>query len=390
MIVRHFVNWVRTAPAGERAEATRALARAWLVSDLSDDDRAAAEGALLMLLDDVSPLVRRAMAEVFAAADAAPVAVVRALALDQDSVALPVLEYSPLLSDTDLVDLVATGSVAAQCAIARRLDLAAPVAAAIAEVGQPEATLALIENVLVEVPAFSLSRIIARHGHLAAIRETLLARDDLPTACRLALVTRLSQTLSSFVAERDWLGADRARGVAEEALARAVLNLAATSCEDDLDLLIDHLRQSGQLTAGLLLRALMSGNLDLVGEALAQLSGLPASRVAALIDAGGGAGLAALLSRAGLPASTTPAFRAALKEGREIGFAAPAGGLSRLNRRLVERVLAACERDAAADAGLLVLLRRFAMEAAREEARLFCDELVAMDETSVAIARRAA
>lgn len=377
MIVRHFVNWVRTAPACERAEATRALARAWLVSDLSPDDRAAAEGALLMLLDDVSPLVRRAMAEVFAAADAAPVAVVHALALDQDSVALPVLERSPLLSDTDLVDLVATGSVAAQCAIARRLDLTAPVAAAIAEVGQPEATLALVENVLAEVPAFSLARIIARHGHLAALRETLLARDDLPSACRLALVARLSQTLTSFVSGRDWLGADRARRVAEEALGRAVLDLAACSREDDLDLLIDHLRESGQLTAGLLLRALLSGNLELVGEALAQLSELPPARVAALIEAGGGAGLAAMLRRAGLPASTIPAFQVALEEGRDIGFAAPAGGMARLNRRLVERVLAVCERDAAADAGLLVLLRRFAMEAAREEARLFCDDLMA-------------
>ena len=67
MIVRQFISWIRTAPAGERAEATRALARAWLISDLTDDDRAAAEGALLMLLDDASPLVRQAMAEVFAA-----------------------------------------------------------------------------------------------------------------------------------------------------------------------------------------------------------------------------------------------------------------------------------------------------------------------------------
>ena len=51
MIVRQFISWIKTAPAGERAEATRALARAWLISDLSEDDRAAAEGALLMLLD---------------------------------------------------------------------------------------------------------------------------------------------------------------------------------------------------------------------------------------------------------------------------------------------------------------------------------------------------
>ena len=75
MIVRQFISWIRTAPAGERAEATRALARAWLISDLSEDDRIAAEGALLMLLDDPSPLVRQAMAEVFARSAEAPAAI---------------------------------------------------------------------------------------------------------------------------------------------------------------------------------------------------------------------------------------------------------------------------------------------------------------------------
>src|SRR5436190_13407870 len=95
MIVRQFIGWIRTAPAGERAEATRALARAWLISDLTADDRAAAEGALLMLLDDASPLVRQAMAEVFARSAKAPAVIVHALSLDQPSIALLVLEYSP-------------------------------------------------------------------------------------------------------------------------------------------------------------------------------------------------------------------------------------------------------------------------------------------------------
>ena len=48
MIVRQFINWIRTAPAGERAEATRALARAWLISDLSHDDRVAATETMLI------------------------------------------------------------------------------------------------------------------------------------------------------------------------------------------------------------------------------------------------------------------------------------------------------------------------------------------------------
>src|SRR5947209_15235359 len=106
MIVRQFLQWQRTASAAERADATSALPRAYLYSDLSPDDRAAAEGALLMLLDDHSPLVRLALAQALASSEQAPPAVILALAADQPEVACCVLERSPLLVDADLVDAV--------------------------------------------------------------------------------------------------------------------------------------------------------------------------------------------------------------------------------------------------------------------------------------------
>jgi uncharacterized protein (DUF2336 family) len=375
MIVRQFISWVRTAPAGERAEATRSLARAWIISDLSEDDRAAAEGALLMLLDDPSPLVRQAMAEVFARSASAPAAIVEALSVDQASVALPVLEHSPLLIDADLVDLVATGSSEIQCAIARRVNLPASVCAAIAEVGSPSSALELIENPCAELAPFSWDRIVERHGHLAAIRESMLVLEDLPAATRLALVAKLTDTLTQFVVARQWLSADRAGRVASEAMDRSTVNIAARSRGDEMRGLVRHLRATGQLTVGLILRALLSGNLELFDHALVELSGLSQARVSALVDDGGGASLNALLTRAGLPASTFPAFRAALEARGQIGFVGTVGGATRLRRRMVERVLTICETDAVSSEPLLILLRRFATESAREEARVFCDEL---------------
>ena len=379
MIVRQFISWIRTAPAGERAEATRALARAWLISDLSEDDRIAAEGALLMLLDDASPLVRRAMAEVFARSPDAPAAIVQALAVDQPSVALPILEHSPLLIDADLVDIVATGNCDMQCAIARRVNLPVSVSAAIAEVGAPSAALELIENAYAELAPLSWDRIVERHGHLAAIRESMLMLEDLPAATRLALVAKLSDTLAQFVVARNWLSADRAVRVAGEALDRSTVHIAARSRGDDICGLVRHLRATGQLTAGLILRALLSGNLELFDHALAELSGLPLARVAALLHDRGGASLNALLIRAGLPESTFAAFRVALEASHEMGFAGSAGDAARLRRRMVERVLTHCETDGHATESLLILLRRFATESAREEARMFCDELIAED-----------
>jgi len=172
MIIRQFIEWVRSASAQERAEATAALARAYLYSELSPDDRAAAEGAMLLLLDDSWPLVRRALADVLGASPAAPAAVVYALAGDLPEIAAPVLALSPLLVDADLIDAVATGGSMAQSAIASRAALPRSVAAAIAEVGAAEACLVLLNNGDADIAPFSLDRIVERYGHLGQIRTS--------------------------------------------------------------------------------------------------------------------------------------------------------------------------------------------------------------------------
>jgi uncharacterized protein (DUF2336 family) len=378
MIVRQFLQWVRTAPAADRADATSALARAYLYSDLSKDDRIAAEGAMLMLLDDVSPLVRAALAQALAGSCEAPPAVIFALAGDLPEIAEIVLERSPLLIDADLVDRVGGGEPWAQAAIARRRELPRAVAAALAEVACPEACLILIESADAQIPAFSLERLIERHGHLASVREALLAREDLSAAHRQALVVKLSATLAGFVIDRNWLAEERARGIAREACEKATVTIAAASAPSDTARLVRHLRESAQLTPGLMLRALLSGNMALFEQALVELSGLSAARVTGLVHDRHGAGLRALYERTGLPASTFPAVQAALDAMHETGFLGEPGGAARLKRRMIERVLTSCEDHPSAEIEpLLVLLRRFATEAAREEARLFCDELAA-------------
>jgi len=378
MIVRQFLQWVRTAPAADRADATSALARAYLYSDLSKDDRIAAEGAMLMLLDDASPLVREALAQALASSPDAPPAVIFALAADLPEIAEIVLERSPLLIDADLVDRVGGGEPWAQAAIARRRALPRPVAAALAEVGAAEACLILIESPDAEIPTFSLERLIERHGHLAAVREALLSREDLSAAHRQALVVKLSATLAGFVVDRNWLREDRAQGIAREACEKATVIIAAASAPNDTARLVRHLRESAQLTPGLMLRALLSGNIGLFEQALAELSGMSAARVAGLVHDRHGAGLRALYERTGLPPSAFPAVQAALDAMHESGFLGEPGGAARLKRRMIERVLTSCEDHPSGEIEpLLMLLRRFATEAAREEARLFCDELAA-------------
>jgi len=265
-----------------------------------------------------------------------------------------------------------TGRAEAQVAVAKRRLLTRGTAAAIAEVGEADACLALLENPDADVPLFSVDRIIERFGHLAPIRENLLARDDLSTPMRQALLSKLSQMLAGFVTARQWLESEHAEFAAREACEKATVALAADTSYDEVAALVRHLRQSGQLTAGMLLRALLSGNVVLFEEALAELSGISIDRVTAYIHDKNISGFRALYRQAGLPDTAYPAFREALAAMRAGFLVGEQGGAARLKRRMVERVLGAC-----AHAALLALLRRFAVEAAREEARLFCDDLVA-------------
>jgi uncharacterized protein (DUF2336 family) len=377
MIVREFLMWIQTAPPGERADATSALARAYLYSDLSTGDRMASEAAMTVLLDDPSPHVRRALAETIASSEYAPRTVLIGLTQDQLDIAEIVVERSPALLDVELVDIAASGKERLQIAIASRELISRAVAAAVAEVGTATACLVLLENPAADLTGAALARIAERHGHLPAVRDELLAREDLPTETRQALVATLAETLARFVTHKEWLPEDRAKSVAREACDRATVAIAAGQTPEQVASLVRHLAQTGQLTGALLLRALLSGNTRFLADALSELSGLSQTRITSILSDRSGHGFRALFEKAGLPNAAFGAFRAAIEVVHEMGYARTPG-YSALGRSMVEQVI---QRYAPESVGelddLYALLRRFAAEAARDEARHFTADLVA-------------
>lgn len=378
MIVRRFLRWIQIAPPGDRAEATSALARAYLYSDLSGEDRLATEAAMTVLLDDPSPLVRRALADALGGAEEAPHGVILALAHDQPDIAEVVVARSPVLSDAELVDLVAEGGERVQCAIAGREPLGRALAGAIAEVACADACIALLQNPSAEITTRALGRIAERFGHLSPVRDELFLRDDLPAEIRQSLIARLSDALVRMVATHDWMPEERAQRIAREACERATVAIACGRDAEEVALLVRHLVASGQLTGNLMLRALLSGNTLFVIEAFAELSGMRASRVAAILSDRNAHGFRALYERAGLPKGAYGVFLAAIEVINETGFVEDAYGAATLKRRMVERVLTRYEASADGELDhLLAMLRRFAAEAAREEARYYTADLVA-------------
>jgi uncharacterized protein (DUF2336 family) len=373
-IVRRFLAWAQSADADARAEAASALARAYLFSDLTAPMRAEATLAMTALIDDSSVLVRRALAEALCRAREAPRALILALAADEPEAASPVLQHSPVLTDADLVDCIATGDAEAQTALALRPNLPPRAKAALAELGRRDAVLALIGNLEIDCPAGLLGRILDRFGDDAAVRDRLLERPALPAAIRARIAVAAAKDLA--VEASLWMAPARAERVAREARDQAICTIAFSCPPDEREDLTRALRGAGSLTPALLLRSLLGGERVLFAQALAELSGLPLPRVAAFILEPQGEGFAALARRAGLKAGVTPAFRAALAA-IKTHIGAPGDALK---LPLVQKVIDACERrDDPALTKVRALLWRFAAEAARAEAADFAREASAPD-----------
>ena len=368
-IVRRFLAWAQSADADARAEGARALARAHLYSELTASVRAEAAVAMTALTDDPSVLVRQALAEALCRSHDAPRTVILALAADEPEAAAAVLQYSPVLTDADLVECVRNGELPARMTLARRPKLGRQAAAALAEVGQLDVVLALIANLDVDLPAELLHGVLTRFNDDPRVRDALLERASLPPALRARIAVAAAKDLA--VEASQWMAPERAERVAREARDQAICAIASSSRPDERAELTRALRMGGALTPALLLRSLLGGRYDLFAASLAELSGLPPPRVAAFILEPEGQGFAALARRAGLKDSVLPAFRAALAAVKT--HAVDSGG--ELKLKLVQKVIDHCERlDDPALAKILALLWRFAAEAAKAEAASFARE----------------
>lgn len=364
MVVSHFLKWIYTARVNERAAAASALAHAYIDKDLPFEDRCAAEAALTLLLDDASSKVRVAIAEALAMSPHAPRQIVSALASDQPEVACFILALSPLLTDADLIDRVATGSVATQKLIAGRPLVSMSLAAAIAEIGEIEACAVLLANERADIAALSFRRIAERHGHVATLRGALISDRRLPADCRHMLLVKLGDALRGSPLVQAAIGASRAERVMKDACSRALITLVDTTAAAEYPALIAHLRLRGDLTASLVVRIVAHGKVDFFGAILVALTGQAEHRVRAVLSGGHDIALSAMFRAAGLSASVHGVLIRALKIWRQVAAGTRISGTQEVSW---DMLLALGGQDAEGD--LATLLKTIHLDALRENAR---------------------
>ncbi len=162
---------------------------------------------LTALSQDKATAVRAALSEAVKHLDCVPKPIVQRLARDIETiVALPILEFSPLLDDQDILEILAAARANdVFCAVARRKGLSADAADAIVATLDTKAVATLIGNESAKIRKATLDKIVVRAAEVAELHYPLVLRADLSAGLIRRLASFVSTALVEMLAERDGL-----------------------------------------------------------------------------------------------------------------------------------------------------------------------------------------
>ncbi|MDA0238455.1 MAG: DUF2336 domain-containing protein [Proteobacteria bacterium] len=197
----------RDADEEVRAELATKIGR--LVPGLSrDENQRLADMALeilSILAQDELPRVRAIISHELKSAVNVPAEIILGLARDLDTiVAVPVLEYSPLLDDADLIGLV-TGGLGEDglSAVARRLDVHEAVVDAIVKSKNIPAVRSVLENSTAIISDQTMGDIEEIAEAVPVLHQPLVNRDHLPFRTVLRIASFVSAALMEVLIERN-------------------------------------------------------------------------------------------------------------------------------------------------------------------------------------------
>lgn len=333
---------VKGASDDDRGHAAYKICKTIDHADLSDEDRANAMAILEMMIKDAAVAVRRAMALALKNSSRLPREMAVSLANDIDTVALPILQNSPMLTDTDLIEILRAAGPSKQVAVASRPTLSSSVTTVIAEIGAPAALERALANDNAEFLVGALSTAIERMSDRPAIVEAMVRRRSLPVVISERLVSMVSGELFDHLVNNHALPPQLAIDLASSARERATLDLVEQAIrQSDIGRFVQQLNLAGRITPSLIMRAACQGYMSFVEHALAELSGLPHHRVWLMIHDSGPLGLKTVYERAGLPGRMFPPFRAAIDLYHQMERQGDTGLEDRVRFRtlMIERVL---------------------------------------------------
>ena len=290
-----------------------ALKISQLAPELSPDERdkvrAMTLDALDILVQDQLVQVRQVIAEALKDAHDAPHGIIQRLARDAElEVAGPILEFSPILTDEDLLEIISTTAVTGAIrAISRRDGVSEDVCDAIVVSDDVDGVTALLGNASAQIREETLDSLVEGSRRTQDWQMPIVKRPFLPIGAVRKLSSFVTDAVLGALIRRDDLDAETVVMVGKAVRERMNGDGAEKQSEperptreSDARTKVMALHAEDALDQDAIDEELMGGNRTFVTEALAVLSGLAPAVVLRIVSARSAKAVTALSWKAGL------------------------------------------------------------------------------------------
>ncbi|HEX9835806.1 MAG TPA: DUF2336 domain-containing protein, partial [Alphaproteobacteria bacterium] len=331
---------LRDPSPAHRAVTAEKIAVQYSGATLSPRERQIAEEIFRVMVRDVEVRVREALSQHLKDCPDIARDVARSLANDVDSVALPVILHSTVLTDDDLIEIVRRHGEAKQRAVASRDTVSARVADALVDTENQAVIATVMSNKGATVSEAAMQKALDRFGEREAVNRPMALRAKLPIRVAERLVGLVSDKLREHLMTHHELSGALVSDIILQSRERATLGLLGPESEEsDVFDLVAELKANKRLTPSIILRALCMGDMGFVEAALARLAEIPVGNACTLIHDEGGKGLRALTRKAGIGEGLFPVIRAGVEVWRETQYDGRENDRERFQRRVMERML---------------------------------------------------
>lgn len=254
------------------------------------------------LAEDQVPRVRAIIAEEIKLCANVPNQLVKRLARDVESiVSTPILEYSPLLSDSDLMEIVALARVSESLsAVARRKNLSAMVCDAVIATLDIPATAALLANGTADITQQAMEALLSRAAEIESWHEPLVGRPNLSSRVVRRIASFVSSALVEKLVGRQGLDEETASDLKRRVRHSIDVNGLDGPNPDGAEARVRQAHAMGALNDQFVASAADAGDRETVVVGLGMLAGLPAATVRRVLDSRSGKAISALVWKAGL------------------------------------------------------------------------------------------
>lgn len=258
------------------------------------------------LAKDALPRVRAILAAEIKSSTLVPAHLIKQLAQDAELiVSAPILEYSPLLSDEDLIEIIAGARVdGALSAIARRQCVREPVADALVATLDVSAIATLLANPNAQIREEALDKVLEHAAEIEAWHQPMVMRADLSVRAVRRIAGFVSSALLSVLCAKSGLDEETAAHLnkrVRERLEQDGVDETAPSADARAQAAVREAQTQGKLDDEFVMAAAEASDRKTVAHALAVLAGIAKPVVDRVLISQSGKAITALVWRAKLP-----------------------------------------------------------------------------------------